>query len=111
MLFNYGAQNIFTDTSTETEILQVDRDFFAPVYMAEYKKTNDKFRIDGLNQVRGYNVAAVEYLHACGVNEFMVFSCYTEGTVGLVQAAWKENGKVMFSSLMSSYTYPRSPNF
>lgn len=78
--------------------MAIDKDFFAPVYTAEYKKTNEKFRIDGLNQVRSYNVAAVEFLHACGVDDFMVFSCYTEGTVGLVQAAWRDSGKVLFPS-------------
>lgn len=68
------------------------RDLFLPVFVAKHEKEKDVFSIQGPNQVRSYTVSALKYLAACGVEDFLIFSLYTEGTVGVVQAGWEEKG-------------------
>lgn len=36
-------------------------------------------------------VASLKYLAACGIDNFLFFGLYTEGTVGVVQAGWEED--------------------
>lgn len=70
--------------------MNLSRDLFLPVFVAKHEKEKDVFSIHGPNQVRSYTVSALKYLAACGVQDFLIFSMYTEGTVGVVQAGWEE---------------------
>lgn len=64
--------------------------------MVEYKKAKGAFSIQGPNQVRSYMVAALRFLAACDIHNILLFGLYTEGTVGVVQAGWKEMDAVSF---------------
>jgi hypothetical protein len=76
--------------TNQDELANIYRDLFLPVLVAEYKKEKETYSIQGPNQVRSYTVAALKFLAICGIEEFLIFNLYTEGTVGVVQAGWEE---------------------
>lgn len=76
----------------QDELMDMYRHLFIPMFVAEYKKVQGAFSIQGPNQVRSNIVAALKFLATCGIEEILLFSLYTEGTVGVVQAGWKEEG-------------------
>lgn len=65
-------------------------DLHLPFMLAEYKKENVSHREQGRNQLRAYLVAALKFLHALGIINFLVWGFVTEGTVGTVVFAWCE---------------------
>lgn len=90
LLFVYLVTHQTSPGNAQYEFLKLFRDFFLPILVAEYKKDKDQISIQGPNQVRSYLVAALKFLAACDITEFLVLSLYTEGTVGVVQAGWKD---------------------
>lgn len=77
----------------QEKILNKYRDLFLPLFSAEYKKYIDEISIQGPNQARSYLIASLKYLAACDIEEFLLFSLCTEGTVGVVQGGWKERAR------------------
>lgn len=90
LLFVYFVTHQSSLVNAHEEFVKLFRDFFLPILVAEYKKQKDQISIQGPNQARSYLVAALKFLAACDITELLVFSLYTEGTVGVVQAGWKE---------------------
>lgn len=91
LLFVRCLSHQMLPVTEQEESLKLSQDFFLPIFVAGYKKQEDQVFIQGPNKVRSYLIAALKFLAACDITEFLVFSLYTEGTVAVVQAGRKES--------------------
>ncbi|EIM83914.1 uncharacterized protein STEHIDRAFT_170353 [Stereum hirsutum FP-91666 SS1] len=85
------------ETTVPTKSIKQDEsldelvDLLLPLLVDEYKKDLDAFHIQGPNEVRAYLIAALKFLGVCGIENFLIASVYTEGTMGVVQGGWKDD--------------------